>query len=94
MKDRISIKMSQDKTYAVDSYQHYIPLVFTGKKLSLLNTGGMDESQLAQEILTFENWDYATGETGLKQKIAEGLTMVQDSISNLIEENFNDFPEV
>jgi hypothetical protein len=93
MKDRISIEMSQDKTYAVDSYQHYIPLVFTGKKSSLLNTGGMDKSRLAQ-IPTFESWDDATGETGLKQQIAEGLAMVKHSISDLIEENFSDAPEV
>jgi hypothetical protein len=93
MKDRISIEMSQDKTYAVDSYQHYIPLVFTGKKSSLLNTGGMDKSRLAQ-IPTFESWDDATGEAGLKQQIAEGLSMVKHSLSDLIEENFNDAPEV
>ena len=93
MKDRISIEMSQDKTYAVDSYQHYIPLVFTGKKSSLLNTGGMDKSRLAQ-IPSFESWDDATGEAGLKQQIAEGLSMVRDSLSDLIEENFCDSPEV
>jgi hypothetical protein len=93
MKDRISIEMSQDKTYAVDSYQHYIPLVFTGKKSSLLNTGGMDKSRLAQ-IPSFESWDDATGETGLKQQIAEGLAMVRHSISDLIEENFSNSPEV
>jgi hypothetical protein len=93
MKDRISIEMSQDKTYAVDSYQHYIPLVFTGKKSSLLNTGGMDKSRLGQ-IPSFESWDDATGETGLKQQIAEGLSMVRHSISDLIEENFSNAPEV
>jgi hypothetical protein len=93
MKDRISIEMSQDKTYAVDSYQHYIPLVFTGKKSSLLNTGGMEKSRLAQ-IPSFESWDDATGEAGLKQQIAEGLSMVKDSISDLIEENFGEAPEV
>jgi hypothetical protein len=93
MKDRISIKMSQDKIYAVDSYQHYIPLVFTGKKSSLLNTGGMDKSRLAQ-IPSFESWDDATGEAGLKQQIAEGLAMVKHSISDLIKENFSEAPEV
>jgi hypothetical protein len=93
MKDRISIEMTQDKTYAVDSYQHYIPLVFTGKKSSLLNTGGMEKSRLAQ-IPTFESWDDATGEAGLKQQISEGLSMVKDSISDLIEENFGEAPEV
>lgn len=93
MKDRISIEMSQDKTYAIDSYQHYIPLVFTGKKSSLLNTGGMDKSRLAQ-IPTFESWDDATGEAGLKQQVAEGLSMVRDSLSDLIEENFCNSPEV
>jgi hypothetical protein len=66
MKDRISIEMTQDKTYAVDLYQHYIPLVYTGKKSSLLNTGGMDKSCLGQ-IPSFESWDDATGENGLKQ---------------------------
>ena len=93
MKDRISIEMSQDKTYAVDSYQHYIPLVFTGKKSSLLNTSGMDKSRLAQ-IPTFESWDDATGENGLKQQIAEGLALVRHSISDLIEETFENAPEV
>jgi hypothetical protein len=93
MKDRISIEMSQDKTYAVDSYQHYIPLVFTGKKSSLLNTSGMDKSRLAQ-ISTFTEWDDATGENGLKQQIAEGLSLVKHSISDLIEETFSDSPEV
>jgi hypothetical protein len=93
MKDHISIEMSQDKTYTVDSYQHYISLVFTGKKSSLLNMGGMDKSCLAQ-IPTFKSWDDATGETGLKQQIAEGLAMVHHSISDLIKENFSNAPEV
>jgi hypothetical protein len=93
MKDRMSIEMSQDKTYAIDSYQHYIPLVFTGKKSSLLNTGGMEKSRLGQ-VLTFESWDDATGENGLKQQIAEGLSMVKHSLSDLIEETFSNSPEV
>lgn len=65
MKDRLSISMTQDKTYAVDSCQHYVPLVFTGKKSSLLNTGGMEKSRLGT-IPTFDSWDDASGETGLK----------------------------
>ena len=89
MKDRLSISMTQDKTYAVDSCQHYVPLVFTGRKSSLLNTGGMDKSRLGT-IQTFESWDDATGETGLKQQIAEVLVRVKDSISELIEETFED----
>jgi hypothetical protein len=93
MKDRISIEMTQDKTYAIDSYQHYIPLVFTGKKTSLLNTGGMEKSRLAQ-IPTFESWDDATGETGLKQQISEGLTLVKSSICDLIQETFENSPEI
>jgi hypothetical protein len=93
MKDRISIEMTQDKTYAVDSYQHYIPLVYTGKKSSLLNTGGMDKSRLGQ-IPTFDSWDDATGENGLKQQIAEGLSLVKHSISDLIDETFEHSPDV
>ena len=89
MKDRLSISMTQDKTYAVDSCQHYVPLVFTGKKSSLLNTGGMEKSRLGT-IPTFETWDDATGETGLKQQIAEVLVRVKDSIAELIEETFED----
>ena len=93
MKDRLSISMSQDKTYAVDSYQHYVPLVFTGKKSSLLSTGGMEKSRLGT-IPTFESWDDATGETGLKQQLAEGLVLVKDSISDLIDETFGEEHEV
>ena len=93
MKDRISIDMSQDKTYAIDSYQHYIPLVFTGKKSSMLNTSGMEKSRLAQ-IPSFESWDDATGENGLKQQIAEGLSLVKHSISDLIDETFEDCPDI
>ena len=72
MKDCLFISMTQDKTYMVDLCQHYIPLVFTGRKSSLLNTGGMDKSCLST-ILTFKSWDDTTGETGLKQQIAEVL---------------------
>jgi hypothetical protein len=93
MKDRISIDMSQDKTYAIDSYQHYIPLVFTGKKSSMLNTSGMEKSRLAQ-IPSFESWDDATGENGLKQQIAEGLALVKHSLSDLIDETFEESPAV
>jgi hypothetical protein len=93
MKDRISIDMSQDKTYAIDSYQHYIPLVFTGKKSSMLNTSGMEKSRLAQ-IPSFESWDDATGENGLKQQIAEGLALVKHSLSDLIDETFEESPNV
>jgi hypothetical protein len=93
MKDQISINMSQDKTYTIDLYQHYIPLVFTGKKSSMLNTSEMEKSRLAQ-IPLFESWDDATGENGLKQQIAEGLTLVKHSISDLIDETFKDSPDV
>jgi hypothetical protein len=93
MKDHISIDMSQDKTYAINSYQHYIPLAFTGKKSSMLSTGLMEKSWLAQ-IPSFESWDDMTGENGLKQQIAKGLALVKDSLSDLIDETFQDSPDV
>jgi hypothetical protein len=43
--------------------------MLTGKKASLLNTSGMEKSQLSQ-ISTFETWDDVTGENSLKEQIA------------------------
>ena len=94
MRDRIVIAITQDKLYAVDSFQHFVPLIFAGKKSSsLVNTGGMQKSRLDQ-IPTFENWDDVVGQYGLKQQIMECLGHVKDSISELIEETFSNCPEL
>jgi hypothetical protein len=42
--------------------------MFTGKKASLLNTSGMENSQLSQ-ISTFGTWDDVTGENNPKELI-------------------------
>ena len=87
LKDRLAVSMTQDKTYAVESCQHFVPLLFTGKKSHLLNTGGMEKSRLAS-IPTFESWDDASSEIGLKQQMSGVLNNVKESMSELIEEAF------
>ena len=95
MKDRISIHLTQDKIYAVESYQHFVPLIFTGssKKTLSLTVGSLDKSRLPQ-IPTFKSWDDPTGEQGLKQIISECTNLVKESITDLIEENLGHIPEV
>ena len=93
LKDRLSVEMSQAMTFAMDSYQHLVPLVFTGKKYTIMNTGGLEKSRLAL-IPTFSSWDDTAGDSGLKQQMAEAIIYVKDSMSELIQEGFDESPEV
>ena len=93
MRDRAAIDLSLDSSYCVESFQQFVPNVFTGKKSgSLLNTSGIGKSRLAQ-IPDFNSWDN-NDETGLRQQLQESLTFVKDSFSVLIEEHFSTLPEL
>lgn len=94
LRDRSAIQLSQDKVYAIDSFQHHVPVLFSGKKsLSLINTGGMNTSRLGQ-IGKFSDWDDATGQQGLKQQISDTIPLVIDSLTDLIQEAYGNKPEV
>ena len=94
MRDRSAIALTQDKIYAIDSFQHYVPLIFSGKRISsLINTGGMEKSRLPQ-IPTFKDWDDASGQHGLKQQINETLRHVKESLAQLIQDTFANNPEL
>lgn len=93
IRDRVAIEMTQDKMFAIDSYQHQVPLLLTGKKTSVVVTGGMDKSRLPQ-IPDFVSWDDPVGENGLKQQLAEALTLVKESLLDLISDNFADLPDL
>ena len=94
MRDRDALSMSQDQLYAIQSFQHYVPLIFSGKKTSMMiNTSGMSASRLGQ-ITIFESWDGVSGQLGLKQQMAEAMNKVKDSLTDLIQETFNTTPEV
>lgn len=93
MRDRAAVDLSLDKSYCVESFQQFVPIVFTGKKAgTLLNTNGVGKSRLAQ-IPDFKSWDN-NDETGLRQQLAESLGFVKDSFTDLIEEQFQDSPEL
>ena len=86
--------MTQDKLFAVDSFQHYVPLIFAGKRSSsLINTGGMEKSRLTR-IPKFSDWDDVGGHHGLKQQVSEALPLVKDSLMQLIEDKFAKSPEM
>lgn len=94
LRDRDAIYMSQDKLYAVEAFQHYVPLIFSGKKsTAIINTGGMDKSRLGQ-IPKFSDWDDASGQHGLKQQIADVISLVSESLSDMISERFSTSPEL
>ena len=93
IRDRVAIEMTQDKMFAIDSYQHQVPLLLTGKKTSVVVTGGMDKSRLPQ-IPNFVSWDDPVGENGLKQQLAEALNLVKESLLDLIMDNFSDLPDI
>jgi outer membrane murein-binding lipoprotein Lpp len=93
MRDRAAIDLSLDSSYCVESFQQFVPNVFTGKKSgSLLNTSGIGKSRLAQ-IPDFKSWDN-NDETGLRQQLQEALTFVKDSFTVLIEEHFSTLPDL
>ena len=94
LRDRDAISMTQDKLSAVDSFQHYVPLIFSGKRnAALINTGGMEKSRLAQ-IPKFSDWDDSSGHHGLKQQMADVISLVKDSLMQLIQDKFPNSAEL
>ena len=91
LKDRVSIDMTSDKLYAVQAHQSLVPLIYTGKVRSLLNTNGLSKSRLGQ-IPTYVDWDDVENELGLKQQLFEALALAKGALVELIEDAFGGIP--